>query len=157
MANETLEDAILANETVALAVDLLKRRSLTPDDAGCHDLIAARLAPLGDEGGARRACRHVGGGGYAASRSSSPIRWRTASLPYIETTLSESRINSCRSFIVDSGQSSVPCEFRSFKQVPQASISPPASTNDCIICFTLNGSAARLSHSTPLANKKALT
>ncbi len=47
MANETLEDAILANETVALAVELLKRKSLTPDDAGCHDLIAARLQAHG--------------------------------------------------------------------------------------------------------------
>ncbi|PKO73140.1 MAG: succinyl-diaminopimelate desuccinylase, partial [Betaproteobacteria bacterium HGW-Betaproteobacteria-17] len=47
MANETLEELVLANETVALAVELLKRRSLTPDDAGCHDLIAARLQALG--------------------------------------------------------------------------------------------------------------
>jgi len=37
----------MANETFELAVDLLKRRSLTPDDAGCHDLIAARLQKLG--------------------------------------------------------------------------------------------------------------
>jgi succinyl-diaminopimelate desuccinylase len=47
MADPTLEDAIRAHDTVALAVELLKRRSLTPDDAGCHDLIAARLAKLG--------------------------------------------------------------------------------------------------------------
>jgi succinyl-diaminopimelate desuccinylase len=47
MANKTLEDEILTNETLALAVELLKRRSLTPDDAGCHDLIAARLQTLG--------------------------------------------------------------------------------------------------------------
>jgi succinyl-diaminopimelate desuccinylase len=47
MANETLEEDILTNETLALAVELLKRRSLTPDDAGCHDLIAARLQTLG--------------------------------------------------------------------------------------------------------------
>jgi succinyl-diaminopimelate desuccinylase len=46
MANETPKDSILANETLALAVELLKRRSLTPDDAGCHDLIAARLQKL---------------------------------------------------------------------------------------------------------------
>ena len=37
----------MANETFELAVELLKRRSLTPDDAGCHDLIAARLEKLG--------------------------------------------------------------------------------------------------------------
>lgn len=47
MANETLKDAVLASETLALAVELLKRRSLTPDDAGCHDLIAGRLQALG--------------------------------------------------------------------------------------------------------------
>ena len=35
------------NETLELAQALIARRSLTPDDAGCLDLIAARLAPLG--------------------------------------------------------------------------------------------------------------
>ena len=33
--------------TIAFAHALLERRSETPDDAGCLDLIAARLAPLG--------------------------------------------------------------------------------------------------------------
>ncbi|MDP1929752.1 MAG: succinyl-diaminopimelate desuccinylase [Thiobacillus sp.] len=47
MANETLKDEILTNETLALAIELLKCRSLTPDDAGCHDLIASRLQKLG--------------------------------------------------------------------------------------------------------------
>ncbi|MHB1084049.1 MAG: succinyl-diaminopimelate desuccinylase [Thiobacillus sp.] len=52
MANETPKDSILANEsrdneTLALAIDLLKRRSLTPDDAGCLDLISARLQKIG--------------------------------------------------------------------------------------------------------------
>ncbi|MEW5967018.1 MAG: succinyl-diaminopimelate desuccinylase [Pseudomonadota bacterium] len=47
MANETLDDLARAHDTVALAVDLLKRKSLTPDHAGCHDLIAARLEKLG--------------------------------------------------------------------------------------------------------------
>ena len=37
----------MANETFELAVELLKRRSLTPDDAGCNDLIAARLQKMG--------------------------------------------------------------------------------------------------------------
>ncbi|MFO7542230.1 MAG: succinyl-diaminopimelate desuccinylase, partial [Thiobacillus sp.] len=37
----------MANETFELAVELLKRRSLTPDDAGCHDIIVARLKKLG--------------------------------------------------------------------------------------------------------------
>ncbi|MFZ0106490.1 MAG: M20/M25/M40 family metallo-hydrolase, partial [Thiobacillus sp.] len=37
----------MANETFELAVELLKRKSLTPDDAGCHNLIAARLQKLG--------------------------------------------------------------------------------------------------------------
>ena len=35
------------NECLALACALMARRSITPDDAGCLDLIAARLAPLG--------------------------------------------------------------------------------------------------------------
>ncbi|MDP1924366.1 MAG: succinyl-diaminopimelate desuccinylase [Thiobacillus sp.] len=37
----------MANETLDLAIELLRRKSLTPDDAGCHDLIAARLQALG--------------------------------------------------------------------------------------------------------------
>ena len=35
-----------AQPTLALASELIARRSLTPDDAGCQDLIAERLAPL---------------------------------------------------------------------------------------------------------------
>ncbi len=42
MANETPK-----NESLALAVELLKRHSLTPDDAGCQDIVAARLEKLG--------------------------------------------------------------------------------------------------------------
>jgi succinyl-diaminopimelate desuccinylase len=37
----------MANETIELAFDLLRRRSLTPDDAGCQDVIVARLEKLG--------------------------------------------------------------------------------------------------------------
>ena len=47
MSSEPLDQAIAASATLALAVDLLQRKSLTPDDAGCHDLIAARLESLG--------------------------------------------------------------------------------------------------------------
>ncbi len=36
-----------ATPTLDLAKDLIARRSITPEDAGCLDLIAARLAPLG--------------------------------------------------------------------------------------------------------------
>jgi succinyl-diaminopimelate desuccinylase len=36
-----------SSDTLALTRALIKRRSLTPDDAGCQDLLAARLAPLG--------------------------------------------------------------------------------------------------------------
>jgi succinyl-diaminopimelate desuccinylase len=36
-----------ARPTLALAAELITRRSLTPDDAGCQQLIAARLRPLG--------------------------------------------------------------------------------------------------------------
>jgi succinyl-diaminopimelate desuccinylase len=37
----------MPNETLELAIELLRRKSLTPDDAGCHDLIAARLQKIG--------------------------------------------------------------------------------------------------------------
>jgi succinyl-diaminopimelate desuccinylase len=33
--------------TLALVEDLISRRSVTPDDGGCQDLLAARLQPLG--------------------------------------------------------------------------------------------------------------
>ncbi len=36
-----------ARPTLALAMELIARRSLTPDDAGCQAVITARLAPLG--------------------------------------------------------------------------------------------------------------
>ena len=35
------------NKTVHLVEQLIARRSITPDDAGCQDLLAARLTPLG--------------------------------------------------------------------------------------------------------------
>ncbi|MEJ7929972.1 succinyl-diaminopimelate desuccinylase [Ramlibacter sp. AN1015] len=35
------------NKTVHLAEQLMSRRSVTPDDAGCQPILAARLAPLG--------------------------------------------------------------------------------------------------------------
>jgi succinyl-diaminopimelate desuccinylase len=38
---------IAAQPTLALARELIARRSLTPDDAGCQALLAARLAPIG--------------------------------------------------------------------------------------------------------------
>jgi succinyl-diaminopimelate desuccinylase len=36
-----------ARPTLALARELIARRSITPDDAGCQGLLAARLTPLG--------------------------------------------------------------------------------------------------------------
>ena len=36
-----------AQPTLALARELISRRSITPEDAGCQALLAARLAPLG--------------------------------------------------------------------------------------------------------------
>ena len=36
-----------AQPTLALARELIARRSITPDDAGCQALLTARLAPLG--------------------------------------------------------------------------------------------------------------
>jgi succinyl-diaminopimelate desuccinylase len=38
---------IAATPTLALACELIARRSTTPDDAGCQALLAERLAPLG--------------------------------------------------------------------------------------------------------------
>ena len=35
------------SDTLYLAEQLISRASLTPDDAGCQDILAARLAPLG--------------------------------------------------------------------------------------------------------------
>jgi succinyl-diaminopimelate desuccinylase len=35
------------NKTVHLVEQLIARRSITPDDAGCQDVLAARLSPLG--------------------------------------------------------------------------------------------------------------
>ena len=37
----------MAIDTLELARQLIARRSVTPQDAGCLDVIAARLAPLG--------------------------------------------------------------------------------------------------------------
>jgi succinyl-diaminopimelate desuccinylase len=39
----------MTSKTVSLAMDLIGRRSLTPDDAGCQDLMIARLERLGFE------------------------------------------------------------------------------------------------------------
>ncbi|RQW82628.1 MAG: succinyl-diaminopimelate desuccinylase, partial [Methylococcus sp.] len=35
------------NDTLDLTCELIRRRSVTPDDAGCIELIAERLLPLG--------------------------------------------------------------------------------------------------------------
>ncbi len=37
----------MTNETLALTQELIRRPSVTPDDAGCMELVAARLEPLG--------------------------------------------------------------------------------------------------------------
>lgn len=37
----------MQDPALSLLFDLIRRRSVTPDDAGCQDLIASRLAPLG--------------------------------------------------------------------------------------------------------------
>ena len=37
----------MQDTALSLLFDLIRRRSVTPDDAGCQDLIASRLAPLG--------------------------------------------------------------------------------------------------------------
>ena len=47
----------METSTLALARQLIERRSVTPADAGCLDLIAARLAPLGFR------CERIGANG----------------------------------------------------------------------------------------------
>jgi succinyl-diaminopimelate desuccinylase len=37
----------MSDSTVALATRIIARPSVTPDDAGCMDILAARLKPLG--------------------------------------------------------------------------------------------------------------
>jgi succinyl-diaminopimelate desuccinylase len=38
------------SETIALAIDLIRRQSVTPEDAGCQALMMSRLKPLGFSG-----------------------------------------------------------------------------------------------------------
>lgn len=38
---------VLSEPDIALMCDLIRRPSVTPDDAGCQDMLAQRLAPLG--------------------------------------------------------------------------------------------------------------
>lgn len=42
-----MTDSAQHTPTVALTCDLIARQSVTPDDAGCMDLLMSRLAPLG--------------------------------------------------------------------------------------------------------------
>lgn len=60
---------------------------------------------------------------------------------------------SYKSFIVDNGHTSEPSDCLILRQLPQANISPPLSTNVCICSVTLNLSVSRDSHSTPLPSK----
>ncbi len=46
-AIEATHGAHSAHATLCLAEQLISRPSVTPDDAGCMDIVAARLAPLG--------------------------------------------------------------------------------------------------------------
>jgi succinyl-diaminopimelate desuccinylase len=50
---------VSAHPTLALACELIARPSVTPEDAGCLELIAARLAPLGF------VCERIDSGGVA--------------------------------------------------------------------------------------------
>jgi succinyl-diaminopimelate desuccinylase len=43
----------MTDPTLALAMELIRRPSVTPDDAGCQELLASRLKPLGF------ACEHL--------------------------------------------------------------------------------------------------
>lgn len=59
------------NPTFSLACELIARRSVTPEDSGCLDVIAARLAPLGF------ACERIDTGGvcnlWARRGRSNPV------------------------------------------------------------------------------------
>jgi len=46
-AQPALSPACMLSSTAALAAELIARPSLTPDDAGCQDLLGARLEALG--------------------------------------------------------------------------------------------------------------
>jgi succinyl-diaminopimelate desuccinylase len=37
----------MSSATLELVQQLIRRRSVTPDDAGCQEIIARRLEPLG--------------------------------------------------------------------------------------------------------------
>src|SRR6188768_1291698 len=62
-------DADVYRETLALAKALIGRKSLTPDDAGCLDVVAERLARAGfhnewiERGGVRNLWARCGTGG----------------------------------------------------------------------------------------------
>jgi succinyl-diaminopimelate desuccinylase len=45
----TLADDLAEHPSIVLLSELVRHRSVTPEDAGCQELIAARLAPLGFE------------------------------------------------------------------------------------------------------------
>ncbi|GAA5189679.1 succinyl-diaminopimelate desuccinylase [Ferrimonas gelatinilytica] len=49
MASESQTSAVADSELLELACDLIQRRSVTPEDAGCQTLMADYLAPLGFE------------------------------------------------------------------------------------------------------------
>ncbi|MDD3577318.1 MAG: M20/M25/M40 family metallo-hydrolase, partial [Halothiobacillus sp.] len=42
-----MNDVLNPNPTIALAQDLIRRASITPEDAGCQPLLAERLAAVG--------------------------------------------------------------------------------------------------------------
>ncbi len=43
----TIDDALLSHPAIALLADLIKRQSVTPEDAGCQDLLMQRLVTIG--------------------------------------------------------------------------------------------------------------
>ena len=59
-------------DTLALAKDLIARRSITTEDAGCLDVVAARLAPLGF------ACERIDSTGPTGHVRNLWARWGTA-------------------------------------------------------------------------------
>ncbi len=45
----TVDESVLSHRAITLLADLIKRRSVTPKDAGCQDVLMQRLAAIGFE------------------------------------------------------------------------------------------------------------
>ena len=93
------QTASVAERVASLTRTLIERESVTPDDAGCQDILAAKLAPLGfqieqiDKNGTRNLWalrpghgRHLMLAGHTdVVPSGPPEQWRTP--PFVPTEI----------------------------------------------------------------------